>query len=91
MAEEKVPSGYTLPGTHTLVISIDGTATWDGIEITNTGVDQGVKYFQTTVTNEKIAELPKTGGIGIAPFAVVGAALVIAGGLALLKREEKGH
>lgn len=91
VAEEKVPSGYTLPGTHTLVISIDGTATWDGIEITNTGVDQGVKYFQTTVTNEKIAELPKTGGIGIAPFAVVGAALVIAGGLALLKREEKGH
>jgi len=79
ITEDHVPAGYTLPGTHILVIRNDGTATWDGSEITNTGDDQGMKYFQVTVTNNKLANLPKTGGIGVIPFAAAGAVLVVIG------------
>lgn len=79
VTEDQVPAGYTLPGTHTLVIRNDGTATWDGSEITNTGDDQGTKYFQVTVTNDKIASLPMTGGVGVVPFAAVGAVLIVIG------------
>ena len=70
VTEDQVPAGYTLPGTHTLVIRDDGGATWDGSEITNTGDDQGTKYFQVTVTNDRIANLPETGGVGVIPFAM---------------------
>jgi len=79
VTEDQVPAGYTLPGTHTLVIRDDGGATWDGSEITNTGDDQGTKYFQVTVTNDRIANLPETGGVGVIPFAMAGAVLVVIG------------
>lgn len=86
VTETEVPAGYTLPGTHTLVIANDGSATWDGSAITNVGENQGITYFQVTVTNEKIADLPETGGIGLVPLTVAGTVLIAVGGLYLLKK-----
>lgn len=80
--ETKVPTGYQkLDGQHTLVISSDGTATWDGSAINTTGQDpkDGTKYFQVTVSNNTIKNLPSTGGFGVWPMLAGGVALVAAG------------
>ncbi|MGN0287966.1 MAG: VWA domain-containing protein [Atopobiaceae bacterium] len=91
--ETKVPSGYQkLDGSHTLVIDQDGKATWDGKDITTTGNDtkDGTTYFQVTVANNSVANLPATGSIGVWPMLAGGVALVAAGvAFVIFRRREQ--
>lgn len=91
--ETNVPTGYQkLDGKHTLVISTDGTATWDKHPITDVqdAKDGSPKVFQVTVSNNTIKNLPSTGGFGVWPMLAGGVALVAAGiAFVIVRRREQ--
>lgn len=89
--ETKVPTGYQkLDGSHTLVIGQDGKATWDGTAITTSDTKDGTTYFQVTVANNSVANLPATGSIGVWPLLAGGVALVAAGvAFVIFRRREQ--
>lgn len=90
--ETHVPTGYQkLDGTHTLVIGQNGKATWDGKEITTAGNDtkDGTTYFQVTVANNSVTNLPATGSIGVWPMLAGGVAQVAAGVAFVIFRRRK--
>lgn len=82
VVETKVPTGYQkLASDYTLVITPEGKATLNGVEITDVqdAKDNSPKCFTIKVSNNTIKNLPSTGGFGVWPMLAGGVALVAAG------------
>ncbi|SDB03133.1 LPXTG cell wall anchor domain-containing protein [Butyrivibrio sp. INlla16] len=66
-------------------ISVDGVTTYDPGYSMHVGADN-ISYGEVTITNRSLVvnELPAAGGMGTLPFMIVGIAMTIAAGAALL-------
>ena len=91
ITETKAPTGYNLDNTpHT--IKLDWDETEKKIKLNTTDSDSTATFDGTTATakitidNKGGATLPSTGGIGTTIFYIIGAILVLGGGILLISR-----
>lgn len=90
LSETKTPDGYqTLQAPVTIAIDAQGKVTIDQKDIPAVLSRDG-NVIQLSITNQVIMPLPKTGGIGLIPFILIGAFLSLAFGALLIKRRGGG-
>ena len=86
LRETKTPDGYQpLENPVTIVIDPQGKVTINQNEIPSVLAKDG-NVIQLSITNKVIMPLPKTGGIGLIPFILIGTFLALTFGTLLIKR-----
>lgn len=94
LKETKVPAGYQiLQGEYTVTVDADGNMTLASQATGDTHVQVGEVTFEDgvfkiTITNDRVADLPQTGGMGNVPLYVAGAALIV-GAIVLVDRRRR--
>ena len=92
ITETKTPSGYNTLAPVTITIGFTANPATGEVHWSKTAGNGDFTYnkdtgvFEAVIVNQKGTELPTTGGIGTTIFYIVGAILVIGGGILLVSR-----